>query len=72
MRRVWIDFTDSEIDRLQFRRMDKTFKKIKMYSHSEGKKLIFNINKDVVADAFLISCLNALKEDGFICKLIFK
>ena len=70
MRTVWIDFEGAGADRNDIRRMAKQLKKTNFFSHSEGRKLFFKINRDEVADAFLLSCAKVLKDDGFILEII--
>lgn len=70
MRTIWIDFEGAGADRNDIRRMSKQLSKTKFFSHSEGRKLFFKINRDDVADAFLLSCAQVLRQEGFILEII--
>lgn len=72
MRTVWIDFEGAGANRNDIRRMSKQLSKTDFFSHSEGRKLFFKINRDDVADAFLLSCAQVLKQDGYILEIIKK
>jgi hypothetical protein len=72
MRTVWVDFEGAGADRTDIRRMSKQLSKTRFFSHIQGRKLFFKIDRDDVAEAFLISCAKMLSEEGFIIELISK
>jgi hypothetical protein len=72
MRTVWVDFEGAGADRVTVRRMSKQLSKTRFFSHSDNKRLYFKIDRDDVAEAFLISCAKMLSDEGFILELIKK
>lgn len=72
MRTVWIDFEGAGANRNDIRRMSKQLQKTRFFSHYEGRRLFFKINRDDVANAFILSCAQILKKDGYILEIIKK
>lgn len=66
---VFLEFEGSDIDRSEFRRMVKRLRKNKVFSHSEGKTIYFELKQQENVRFFLLNLNEILKSEGLLTEI---